>query len=245
MSSLSGDGGRSCSRRGITTGPDVFPEQGTLDAKLRMRSKFCTTCQRFGMSECALDAWEKLHDPVEPAVFLFFAQAWASAALYVYLLTGAPADGMNMYLFRVPLIVCLGAHVFHTCGIWCHGQPFYVSNFSSVGLAETPCLLCVMIAGYLCRLESVPFASTIQFTSVLATLIWLIYLRLAIIPMTLPAEPATNLVCLPLQALLGTLRSVDACTDLSFIRVLAAQVCHHCTRLPPCSILKFRQNNFI
>ena len=59
------------------------------------------------MSENSLVVWQKLHDPVEPAIAMWFVLTLASLAGYGYIFEGAPAAGTHMYILRVPLAVCL------------------------------------------------------------------------------------------------------------------------------------------
>ena len=82
-----------------------------------------------------------------------------------------------------------------------------------------------MMAGYICPMESVPFGSTLYLTTVLVALGWLLCCTAALVPMALPSEPCRRLLSVIFPALMPTLRMMDACTDLSFLRVLAVQVC--------------------
>ena len=67
----------------------------------------------------------------------------------------------------------------------------------------------MIIVGYVCPLEAVPFGSTLHFTLVLAVLVSLLNGVVALIPMALPAEPCRNLVLLLMQALPPTLRLIN------------------------------------
>ena len=178
------------------------------------------------MSEIALAGWEQVHDPVEPAIVMWSVLVLASMGSYGYMLSGTPVAGAYFYIFRVQLAVILGHLALTSCFFWHHGQPYFDTlAFKTTTMASSLCFICVMIVGYLCPLEAVPFGSTVHLTLVLAAIVWMQNVILGLAPMAIPAEPCRKLVLPLMQALPRTLRLMDACTDLSLLRVLAVQVC--------------------
>ena len=225
MSSLSGDGGK-CNHRVSSAGLDLCAEHSNLDGKPHARSRFLIQCQRFNMSEDALEAWNKLHVQVEQAILMWITLSLASLALFAYLLAGTPAVGLYAYLLRVPIAWCLVQRAFVVCGVWRYGQPFYGTvAFKITFLPVTPCLLFFSLAGFLSPTESIPFRSTLHFTAVHASLSWTLNCLILTVPLAIPSEPCRRIVYLPVSALMTTLRSIDSLTDLSFLRVLAVLVC--------------------
>lgn len=87
------------------------------------------------------------------------------------------------------------------------------------------CFTCFMIVGCLCPKESVPFGSFLHFIAVLALLICSLTYAVTLLPVVIPAEQFRGLLAPVVASLMASLRQVDACTDLSFLRVLANQVC--------------------
>ena len=183
-------------------------------------------CQRFGMSEGALEAWEKLHLQVEQAIVMWAALGLTCLALYAYMLAGAPTVGVYTYVFRVPIAYLFVQQACTMCGIWRHGQPFLGTvAFKSTLLPTVACTLCFTLAAFLCPTHSVPFGSTVHFTVVYVVSAWTILGISLIVPMTIPSEPCRGVLHVPFTALMHALRSIDALTDLAFLRVLAVQVC--------------------
>ena len=200
-------------------------EQSTLDGKPHAHSRFLILCQRFGMSESALEAWMKLHVQVEQAIVMWLTLSLVSLALHAYLLAGAPTVGVYMYVFRVPIAYCLVQRAFATWAVWRHGQPFCGTvAFKIMLLPLGACFMCFTLAGFLCPTGSVPFGSTVQFTVVYAFFVCTITGVPFIVPMALPSEPCRGVMNVPLSALMQALRSIDTLTDLAFVRVLAVQV---------------------
>ena len=76
-------GGRSCSRRVST----ADPVHCNLDDRPHIRSRFLSICQRLGMIEIAVDAWEMLHKPAEPAIVVSFSVKLAIMSLLALLCT--------------------------------------------------------------------------------------------------------------------------------------------------------------
>lgn len=230
MISLSGDEDSTCTRRVSAAGHDSdyiddCPQSCSQHSKPHLRSKFLMRCQSFGMSQGAIDSWEKLFVQTEAAIVLWVAVVVVTTGLYAYLFVGAPADGIYSHVFRVPLGVVLVNQGFNAIGIWRNGQPFmngFVAKFMI--LLSTPCVLLIMVAGYICPMDSVPFDSTLHLTAVLTVLTWLLNCFAAFVPMALPSEPCRQLLSVLFSALMSTIRSIDAATDLSFLRVLAVQV---------------------
>lgn len=163
---------------------------------------------------------------VELAIAMWFTISLASLALYSYLLAGAPSVGVSVYVFRVPIAFCLAQRAFVLCGVWRLGQPLYeTASFKITLLPTTACVICFALAGFLCSKEAVPFRSTLYFTVVYTLNSWILNCNILIVPMSLPPEPCRKVVFLPVSAFMTTLRGLDALTDLSFLRVLAVQVC--------------------
>ena len=150
----------------------------------------------------------------------------AALALYAYLLASIPTAGMNLYVFTVPIACCLVQQAFVLCGVWRHGQRWYDTVAYKITIPPTTAfILCYTLAGFLYSREVVPFRSTLHFTAVCALMTWLLNCAVLIVPMSLPPEPCRKVVFLPVSAFMTTLRGLDALTDLSFLRVLAVQVC--------------------
>ena len=225
MRSISIDGAGGCSPRVSGAGQHCQPCPDVAHSKLRQRSKFLMRLQILGMTSGALDAWEKSHEQTEAAIVVYCIVAVAIISLYAHLLVGAPVVGAYVYAFRLTLPVCLASQVFCFVGIWRYGQPsFDTLAFRTSSPLVTVCLICVIVVGHLCPIASVPFASALHFTAVCALLSWLMNLVVALVPFALSPEPCRRLVSVVFPALMSTVRTMDACTDFTFLRVLAVQV---------------------
>ena len=207
-----------------------------------MRSKFLMRCMKWGMRERAVEVWEKLHVQTEAAIVMWFTLSLVSIVLYAYLLVaGTPRGGMYTYIFRAPLCVCCLQQSFNSCGVWRYGQSFMDTFVFKIAVPPTVfCFICFMVVGCLCPKESVPFGSFLHFIAVLALLICSLTYAVTLLPVVIPAERFRGLLAPAVASLMASLRQVDACTDLSFLRVLADQVCFPATLLFVLSMLRHR-----
>lgn len=225
MRSISIDGEGRCSPRASVAGQHREPCPDEEHSNLRRRSKFLMRLQTLGMTPGALDAWEKTHEQTEAAIIIWFLFVVAGTGLYAYLFVGAPAVGTYAYVFRVSAGLCTVNQGITGLGVWRYGQPYLDTLvYKLCAPLVTPSLMCLMIVGFVCPVESVPFGSTLHFTAVLALLVWTINCIIPLVPLVLPSEPCRRLVSVVFPSLMSTVRAVDGCTDLSFLRVLGQQV---------------------
>lgn len=174
------------------------------------------------MSPDALATWETLHVQAEAAIVWYFTAEVASLSLYVYTLVyGAPTKGDYVNVFRVPLVVSIVITGFLLCCVWRLGQQFlktvaFKAKFPVVFLT----FLCLIVFGYICPGGAQPFGTSLHFTAVLVVHVFVVNCTIWLLPFTLPPEPHKDLVSLGFKSLMITLRTIDTCTDLSYLHVL-------------------------
>lgn len=198
-----------------------------------MSLAFRQTCICLGMSAQALDSWERIHVQSEAAIVSYFSAALLTSTVYTSLLVAASSAGPYNLAFRVPALACFLVLILATACRWRFGHSVYDNMvFRAAFMVAAPCSGIVSTLGYLCPEDSIPFRSSLTYTAVLAALLLSLHVWLAIDPHVVPTQPIQRVSTVIFPTLLKTLKALDACTDLSFLQVLAAEVCHQTSSIP-------------
>lgn len=206
--------------------PATDSDQGDEQHERHMSVWLRSSCLRLGMNTAAVDMWARLHVQSELAMIVYLVAEATILCMYVYMLYGAGGSGALVYYFRVPMAVSLGSHAL----LFCYCCRSDTSRDRKSAVCKAVLLICVLsfdffvMLAYLCPIDLVPFGSSLRFTFVLAVLALCLHLQLVLIPPHMPSKPIRSVLSLCISALVITLRSVNAVTDLSVLQVLAALV---------------------
>ena len=121
--------------------------------------------------------------------------------------------------------VCLMLTVCAQSGVWHHGHRVKQWVVYKLALAATMLpFMTALVLGSVAPPDQIPFGSYLHFVAVFAATLFTSISMGKIMPVAIPHEPQRSLLPIAGKALIFTIRVVDTCTDISFVRVLVALV---------------------
>ena len=221
---LQEDVGSNCSRM-VGTAEPALRNASLKNSKKRRQPHVSPTfrwwCQALGMSERAVDGWETLHVQAEAAIVWFFGSAAMTVCLLAYMLYGTRHASMYKIALTVLISVCLLTTFVTKSVVWHLGHRFKQTVAYKPTLAATMLpFACVAVIGNLAPIDEIPFGAPLHFDAVLAVTKFGFAAMSLVMPVAVPRQPNKTLLPLAGKALVITVRMMDACTDLSFVRVL-------------------------